>query len=202
MEKGETLILLTGCVLLCVGVSHVLGLSPLIASLGVGATMVNLSAESRRLFQALGQTDPPLYAIFFVIAGADLNIKLLTTIGVLGAIYVAVVWVGSLQDRGWLRGKRICRRQCERVSDWRCCRRQVWRFGLTITIGHRYPEIAPVVNTIVLASVVIFELIGPLSAKMALARSGEIAPSHLLPSFVLSRDGICPAMATSRRTPD
>ena len=48
--------------------------------------MVNLSAESRRLFQALGQTDPPLYAIFFVIAGADLNIKLLTTIGVLGAI--------------------------------------------------------------------------------------------------------------------
>ena len=31
--------------------------------------MVNLSRESRRLFEALGQTDPPLYAIFFVILG-------------------------------------------------------------------------------------------------------------------------------------
>ena len=88
VEKGETLILLAGCVLLCVGVSHVLQLSPLIATLTVGATMVNLSAESRRLFEALGQTDPPLYAIFFVIAGADLNIGLLATLGVLGVIYV------------------------------------------------------------------------------------------------------------------
>jgi hypothetical protein len=36
--------------------------------------------------EALGQTDPPLYAIFFVIAGADLNIGLLKTLGVLGVI--------------------------------------------------------------------------------------------------------------------
>ena len=31
--------------------------------------MVNLSASSHRLFDTLTRTDPPFYAIFFVIAG-------------------------------------------------------------------------------------------------------------------------------------
>lgn len=51
VEYGETLILLAGCVLLCVGVSGLLELSPLISSLAVGATMANLSRQSRRLFK-------------------------------------------------------------------------------------------------------------------------------------------------------
>ena len=57
--------------------------------------------------------------------------------------------------------------------------------GLTIAIGQRFPNLAPVVNTIVLASVVIFELIGPLSARLALVRSGEARqqPELLDPSF-------------------
>jgi Kef-type K+ transport system membrane component KefB len=94
-EQGETLILMAGSVLLCVGFAQWLELSPLIASLAVGATMVNLSGRSRGLFHALSRTDPPLYAIFFVIAGADLNLALLPALGVMGAIYE----VGRLKPR-------------------------------------------------------------------------------------------------------
>lgn len=173
VEKGETLILLTGCVLMCVGLSHVLGVSTLIASLSVGATMVNLSAQSRRLFQALGQTDPPLYAIFFVIAGAGLNIKLLTTLGVLGVIYVVGRMAGKLIGP-WIATRRLhLPIQVKKGLGLAMLSQAGLAIGLTITIGQRFPNIAPVVNTIVLASVVIFELIGPLSARLALDRSGE-----------------------------
>src|SRR5262249_36019282 len=55
-EEGETLSLMAGAVLLCVGVSQWMELSPLIASLAVGATTVNLSGASRRLFAALSHT--------------------------------------------------------------------------------------------------------------------------------------------------
>jgi hypothetical protein len=57
--------------------------------------------------------------------------------------------------------------------------------GLTISIAERFPELAPVVNTIVLASVAVFEIIGPLAAKFALARSGEMHPQEQLtePAF-------------------
>ena len=85
VEHGEVLILLAGCILLTVGAAAALELSPLVASLSVGATMANLSDRSRKLFAALGHTDPPLYAIFFVIAGADLNLALLPSLGLLGA---------------------------------------------------------------------------------------------------------------------
>jgi Kef-type K+ transport system membrane component KefB len=85
VESGETLILLVGTVLLTVGVSTALDLSPLVASLAVGTTMANLSTKSRRLFDALSRTDPPLYVIFFVLAGADLNLALLPSLGLLGA---------------------------------------------------------------------------------------------------------------------
>lgn len=174
IEKGETLILLAGCVLLCVGVSHVLELSPLIATLAVGATMVNLSAESRRLFEALGQTDPPLYAIFFVIAGADLNVKLLTTIGALGAIYVAGRMAAKMAGP-WLTYRRAgLTPKIGNGLGLAMLSQAGLAIGLTIAMTERFPEIAPVVNTIVLSAVVIFELIGPLSARMVLVRSGEV----------------------------
>jgi hypothetical protein len=57
--------------------------------------------------------------------------------------------------------------------------------GLTITIGERFPSLAPIVNTIVLSAVVIFEIIGPLSTRIVLARTGEIReqPTLTEPAF-------------------
>ena len=174
IEKGETLILLIGCVLLTVGVATVLELSPLVASVAVGATMVNLSAESRRLFDALGETDPPLYAIFFVIAGADLNLALLTSLGVLGGIYVAGRLAGKFAG-AWI-GSRVADAPptVRGPLGIAMFSQAGLAIGLTLAIQQRFPELAPTVNTIVLASVVVFELIGPLSARLALARTGEI----------------------------
>ncbi len=56
---GELLILLAGSILFCVGVSRAMNLSPLVTSLAVGATMVNLADRSRHLFGALSHTAPP-----------------------------------------------------------------------------------------------------------------------------------------------
>ena len=99
-DQGEMLMLLAGSVLLCVGVARIIDLSPLVASLAVGGTMVNLSARSRRLFHTLAGTDPPFYAIFFVIAGADLDVSLVSSMGILGAYYVLARAVGKFWGLG------------------------------------------------------------------------------------------------------
>jgi Kef-type K+ transport system membrane component KefB len=185
IEKGETLILLAGCVLTTVGVSHALELSPLVASLAVGATMVNLSRESRRLFEALGQTDPPLYAIFFVIAGADLNIKLLASLGVLGAVYVAARLAGKYAG-AWVGSARAGVPDYVRRSlGFALFSQAGLAIGITITIAERFPTLAPIVNTIVLSAVVIFEIIGPLSTRLVLSRTGEVReqPTLVEPAF-------------------
>lgn len=177
-EHGEMLILLVGAILLAVGAAQVLELSPLLATLAMGATMVNLSGESRRLFEALAQTDPPLYAIFFVIAGADLNLSLLPSLGVIGLVYVAGRTGGKLA--GMFIGARRARLEpvVRRNLGLAALSQAGLAIGLLLTVNRRFPELAPVVTTVVLAAVTVFELIGPIGARYALTRAGEVRP-HL-----------------------
>jgi Kef-type K+ transport system membrane component KefB len=183
-EQGEMLILMAGSVLLCVGVARILDLSALIASLAVGGTMVNLHARSRRLFSALSRTDPPFYAIFFVIAGADLDVSLVPTMGVLGAYYLFARAVGKFA------GARIGARWLglnpvvQRLLGFGLMAQAGLAVGLVLTIDRRFPDYATVVTTVVLSSVVIYEMIGPISTKFAIIRSGEARPHTPEPAAV------------------
>jgi len=184
-EQGETLILMAGAVLLCVGFAEWLELSPLIASMSVGATMVNLSSRSRRLFAALSRTDPPLYAIFFVIAGADLNLALLPTLGILGAVYVLGRATGKLI------GTRVAAHfgglptAIQRWMGLAMLSQAGLAIGLVLVTNERFPDIGPTVTTIVLASVAMFELIGPLGARFVLERTGEVRPQDVEAAVLL-----------------
>jgi Kef-type K+ transport system membrane component KefB len=173
VEHGEMLILLVGCVLLCVGLALVLDLSPLLASLMVGGTMANLSTRSRSLFTALGQTDPPLYAIFFVIAGADLDVSLLGSIGAVGATYIACRSVGKFvgaQIGAWRLG---FERSVQRLLGFGMLTQAGLAIGLTLAISRRFPDFSPTITTVVLSSIIVFEMIGPISTRFAIVRSGE-----------------------------
>jgi Kef-type K+ transport system membrane component KefB len=176
-EHGEVLILLSGSVLLAVGVSNVLDLSPLIASLAVGGTMVNLSARSRGLFKVLSQTDPPLYAIFFVIAGADLNLALLPSLGTLGLIYTAGRAVGKLAGTTWATRRLQMHASVQRMLGFSMLSQAGLAIGLVLVTNERLPHLASTVTTVVLAAVALFELVGPISARLALMRSGEAKPA-------------------------
>jgi hypothetical protein len=55
--------------------------------------------------------------------------------------------------------------------------------GLVLVTRQRYPELAPVVTTVVLGAVVVFEIAGPLSARFALDRSGESGDETPSPSL-------------------
>jgi Kef-type K+ transport system membrane component KefB len=176
-EHGEILILLAGCVLLSVGASTMLGLSPLIASLSVGATMVNLSDRSRRLFEVLSQTDPPLYAIFFVIAGADLNLALLPALGLSGVMYAVARGAGKLGGVHLASKAVHLEPVVRRLLGPAMLSQAGLAIGLVLVANDRFPAIAPTVTTVVLAAVTIFELIGPVGAKYALVRGGEAKPA-------------------------
>ena len=172
-ETGEMLILLAGSILLCVGAARMMELSTLIASMAVGATMMNLSKRSRGLFDTLSGTDPPFYAIFFVLAGADLDLTLVQSLGWLGVIYVLGRALGKFV------GARVAARHLaltpavQRYLGFALLAQAGLAVGITISIERRFDEYAPVVSAIVLASVAIYEMFGPISARYALIQSGE-----------------------------
>lgn len=185
IESGEILILLAGAILLCVGIAHELELSALVASLAVGATMVNLADRSTHLFEALASTDPPFYAIFFVIAGAELDTSLVPAMGAVGVVYL----VG--RAAGKFVGARLASRYLglpelvQRYLGYALLAQAGLAVGLTFAVNARFAELAPAVTTVVLASVVIYEMVGPLSARYAIARAGEVGLAKTVPDPML-----------------
>ncbi|NQW03452.1 MAG: cation:proton antiporter [Acidobacteria bacterium] len=172
-EGGEMLILLAGSILLCVGVARGLDLSPLVASLAVGATMVNLTERSRHLFETLAGTDPPFYAMFFVLAGAQLDVSLVPTMGVLGVVYV-LGRAGGKFIGARVAAKRLGLEQSvQRLLGFALMAQAGLAVGLTFAINDRFPAIAPVITTVVLGSVAVYEIFGPISTRFALVRAGE-----------------------------
>lgn len=184
-EQGETLILMAGSVLLCVGFARWLEVSPLVASLSVGATMVNLTGRSRRLFDALSRTDPPLYAIFFVIAGADLNLGLLPTMGVLGVIYVLGRSTGKFVGTRVSAWALNLSPEVQRLIGLAMFSQAGLAIGLVLDTNQRFSDIGPIVTTVVLSSVAVFELVGPVCARLALIRAGETRPQDTTPAVLL-----------------
>jgi Kef-type K+ transport system membrane component KefB len=55
------------------GLSLVLHLSPLLLNIVAGSVLASLSVRNHRLFKMLEPLTPPVYALFFVIAGIEIN---------------------------------------------------------------------------------------------------------------------------------
>lgn len=189
-ERGEAMILAAGVVLIAVGASRWLGLSPLFSTLALGATVANASAHGGRLLHALGGADPPLYAAFFVLAGAELAPSAILSLGFAGALYTVARTVGKIGGaRLGLRGQEapeIVRRQL----GYCLVSSSSLAVGLTIQIRSAFPDYAATVTGIVLASVLIFEALGPVLTRRALILAGEatttpararVAESDVLP---------------------
>jgi Kef-type K+ transport system membrane component KefB len=176
VEHGEQLILLAGCVLLCVGLAGLLNLSSLVTNLAVGATVVNLSQHSRSLLESLGRTDPPLYAIFFVLAGAELNLSVLASMGMTGAAYVALRVAGKVLGTWWGARRAGLGSDVQKYLPFAMLPQAGLAIGLLGTLQRRVPEYAAPVMAVILASVILFEMVGPLGVRWTIRRAGEEHP--------------------------
>lgn len=172
-ESGEAMILAAGAVLVTVGASRWLGLSPLVATLALGATLANASVHGDRLLHALGRADPPLYAAFFVLAGAELVPSSVLGLGLAGIGYTIARAVGKVAGaRIGLRGQDVSP-VVRRQLGYCLISSSSLAVGLTIQIRSAFPAHAATVTGIVLAAVVIFEVVGPLLTRRALILAGE-----------------------------
>jgi Kef-type K+ transport system membrane component KefB len=70
---AECLIVTIGLVFIMTGLAIILHLSPLLANMVMGAVLINLSSGNHRLFKQIEPLTPPIYALFFVIAGIEIN---------------------------------------------------------------------------------------------------------------------------------
>lgn len=176
LESGEMMILTIGVVLLAVGAARALGLSPLFVTLTLGAVTANASRRSDELLEELRRADPPLYAAFFVLAGAELRPAMLASLGLAGGAYVLLRSIGKMGGATFAVRRTGLPAAARQYFGLSLLSSSSLAIGLTIQIRDEFPDLAPTVTGIVLAAVIVFEIVGPLLCRFALVQAGEAQP--------------------------
>jgi Kef-type K+ transport system membrane component KefB/nucleotide-binding universal stress UspA family protein len=173
--RDDVLIVSLAAVLLIGGLAEAIGLSSLLAGVAAGFAVVNRDRRDVRAFRALNDFEPPIYGIFFALAGAQLHMQELLSAGALGAAFVMMRAAGKYFG-AWL-GGRVAGVEPRQASSLGLG--LLPQAGLAIGLAYLVredPTLAPiqtVVITLVTTSVVINELIGAPLVRLAVIRAGE-----------------------------
>lgn len=153
-----------------------MNLSTLLTCMMIGAVMINLSNYAMDVMPLIDRFTPALYMLFFVVSGADLELKSVASIGLIGIIYVIVRVVGKYI--GAIIGSVISKagKSTTKYLGWCLIPQAGVALGLSGLVATRFvgSPIGPQIRTIILCATLIYELIGPLVVKITLTKAKEI----------------------------
>ena len=173
-KKDNKLIIVTAVLFAIAGMCSMLGVSPLLSCMVYGAVYINFTKD-KELYHQLNHFTPPIMTIFFVLSGLNFNLQSFASIGLIGLTYVVVRIIGKMS--GAFLGN-VITHQSKEVRNYLGFA-LVPSAGVAIGLAFLAQRILPeetgsLLMTIVLASAVIYELIGPVCARFALFHSGCI----------------------------
>jgi Kef-type K+ transport system membrane component KefB len=157
-----------GLVLLCGGMAIMLGISYLIAAMVMGAVIANLARHHEYPFHAIENIESPLMVIFFVLAGASLELGALSEIGLTGVAYILCRTIGK--TLGARVGGTISRTE-PAIKQWMgvaLLPQAGVAIGMALVAANQFPEYRQVLLSIVISSTVFFEIIGPILTRLAI----------------------------------
>jgi len=174
-DRGEMLTAGLALLLLSGEMARLLKLSPLLVGIAIGFTIVNRDRRDVRLFRTLNSFEPPIYVLFFTLAGAHLDFSALKIAGWLGFVYFLLRFATKAAGAylgGSLAGAPLMVRKYLGLA---LVPQAGVAIGLVFLINgdpnlHVY---AAILTPTVLVGVLFAELIGPACTKYALERSGE-----------------------------
>lgn len=160
-----------GIVFLCGGASILLGVSFLIAVMTAGAVISNVGKHHEYAFHEIENIEWPFLAIFFVLAGASLEIDALAQIGLIGVSYVLARTAGKIGG-GWLGGRiGAADAGTQRWIGIALLPQAGVAIGMGLIAASRFPEYSQLILTVVVSTTVVFELLGPPLTRLALHRA-------------------------------
>jgi Kef-type K+ transport system membrane component KefB len=160
--------------------SEITEINALLCHLIFGIVLASSSPRWHQLYAAIKQIDYPLYVAFFVLAGASLHIETLLHIGSLGVAYVILRIAGKWWGARW--GAKLAsfnQREQQTIGMTLMAQAGV-AIGLASTLAEQWDQGGHLVEAVILGSVVVFELVGPLSVRHGLVLSGEVPILSLL----------------------
>lgn len=172
LAKGEPLQTeALGIVFLCAGLALWLEVSFLIAGMTAGAMIVNLAKHHSRAFHEIEHFQWPFMILFFILAGASLDVSALAKVGFVGLGYVVLrvisriigAWIGAVLGRAprdhrpWF-GIALLSQAGVAV-------------GIALIAAEEFPQYAETILAVTIGTTVMFEVLGPSGTLLALRKT-------------------------------
>jgi Kef-type K+ transport system membrane component KefB len=181
-SREAVLSLAVGALILIEGVCAHLHLSSLLCAMTFGALVANIAPfPSRNLGERIASLAAPILIGFFVLAGAHLRADLLPALGWLGMLYLLARFAGKLGG-AWL-GAWVGRAppHVRNNVGYGLLSQVGIAIGLSLVVaaeftplGEEGRHLALTVVNVLLGTTLVTEVVGPILARRALVRSGEV----------------------------
>ena len=161
-----------------IGPVHV-GFSSLLVCMMLGTVFCNLCPLSHDLMEKSDKWTSPLFALFFVVSGAELDLGVFADVAIvgIGLVYILFRSLGKYYGAGW-------------SAKWTKCSPEICKYlgitllpqagvalGMCLTAKQLGAE-GDMIRNIILFSVLVYEIFGPMATKWALTKAGDIKPKE------------------------
>ena len=199
-SRANRMILVIASILIVVGLNvlaNTLGwklfdedfsLSSLLSCMMIGAIFINFRQDAQRTVERIDQFTPPLYMLFFVISGANLNITIFASKNALIVVIVALVYIlmRSLgKYSGALVSAKITKAEptVQKYLGFTLLPQAGVAIGLATNASQTLANLgleneSSIILAVVLTATLVYELAGPLITKIALTKAGEISKEN------------------------
>jgi len=185
-NRDEILAVAFSGIMICSGLSNFFHFSLILSNLMLGVVFANMFLlANRRTYRALQNITLPVYILFFVLAGAHLEIRLLPAMGLLGIVYIICRTLGLMG--GAFFGATVSKADpvIRKYLGFGILSQAGVAIGLALMttrefggLGESGHQIATLIINTIAATTIVFEIIGPLATKFAISKANEIGKKH------------------------
>lgn len=174
---GVLIVEILGLLLICFGVGSMLNLDELLSTMSMGAIVVNFSAKQEKVFKLLERyIEEIILVLFFVLAGMHLKFSVVSSSVLIVLVFIILRTAGKYI--GLYIGASISKapNKVKRYTFGGILPQGGIVIGLALMI-QQYPDLADLSDTIIgviIGATIVHELIGPISAKIALEKAHEL----------------------------
>lgn len=171
-----------------VGPVHV-GFSPLLVCMMLGTIFCNVCDFSAELMEKTDKWTAPLFILFFVLSGAELDFSVFADLSVIGIgiLYIIARSLGKYFGASIGAKASKCEPKIKKYLGITLLPQAGVALGMSIT-AMSIGEQGVIIRNIVLFGVLIYELFGPTLTKIALMKAGEISPKIEKPRIAPDKD--------------
>ena len=185
-SNSKRLSLAVAFVVLCTAISKLhfnlgevhIGFSSLLVTMMCPTVFCNLCDFSEQIMYQVERWTAPIYVLFFVLSGSELDLTVFADLAVVG---IGVVYILT-RSAGKISGSNISARMTR-------CPESVCKYlgitllpqagvalGMSVMVAAEFGAEGALVRNIVLFSVLVYELVGPTLTRIALTKAGDIKP--------------------------